>query len=100
MFVQGFIKKIGMPREWATGNGEKRLSYPCIISIPYVNDRGEAKNDEILAEHTIGNDAYMESLQRAVQEGRRMEFQLGFAVKEWQGREFMNARLYNIQIML
>lgn len=100
MNVQGYISKIGQPREWKTQQGEKRQSYPLEIKVPYLNSKGEEKNDELIGEHVAANPEYIQKLQEQMEKGTRMEFQLGFHIREWEGKRFQNIKIYNIQILL
>lgn len=100
MNLQGFIKEIGSPRTWKNRNGEDRMTYPVVIKIPYVNAKGDEYFDEIVADHTAANPEYVEKLKLAMQEGKRMNFRLGFSVRVYEGRKFQNSQLYDITIML
>ena len=100
MNLQGFIKEIGSPRTWKNKNGEDRTTYPVVIKIPYVNARGDEYFDEIVADHTAANPEYVEKLKLDMQEGKRMNFRLGFSVRVYEGRKFQNSQLYDITIML
>ena len=44
MNVQGFIKSIGVPREWETKEKTKMYSYPVVFSIPYVDKQGTPRS--------------------------------------------------------
>ena len=100
MNVQGYISKIGEPRKWKTQQGEERQSYPLEIKVPYLNSRGEEKTDELIGEHVAANPEYIQKLQEQMEKGTRMEFQLGFHIREWEGKRFQNIKIYNIQILL
>lgn len=100
MILQGFIKRIGAPRVWNTKENETRYSYPIVVSIPYVSSDGKEREDELIAEHTAGNPDYIKKLEEARDKQQRMEFRIGFTVREWEGKEFNNIKLFNIQILL
>ena len=36
MIFKGFIKEVGLPREWSNKDGKKRLSVKLTLQIPYV----------------------------------------------------------------
>lgn len=76
------------------------MTYPVVIKIPYVNAKGDEYFDEIVADHTAANPEYVEKLKLAMQEGKRMNFRLGFSVRVYEGRKFQNSQLYDITIML
>lgn len=100
MNVQGYISKIGVPRTWKTQQGEDRQSYPIEIKVPFINSKGEEKSDELIGEHVAANPDYIKRLQEQMEKGTRMEFQLGFHIREWEGKRFQNIKIYNIQILL
>ena len=100
MKLQGFIKSFGEPRQWQTQSGEARESYPIVISIPYLNYKGEERSDDIVTDHTCGNPEYIQRLKQQAMEGKRMEFEVGFSTREWEGKQFQNARLYNVTVLI
>lgn len=100
MNLQGFIKKIGEPRTWNTKENETRYSYPITISLPYVGADGKEREDELIAEHTAGNPEYIDKLKESMEKRQRMEFRLSFNIRQWEGKEFNNIKLYNVQILL
>lgn len=100
MNLQGFIKSIGTPREWKTKEGESRWTYPVVITIPFIGTDGKERCDDILTDHTCGNPEYMDKLHKAMEEHTRMDFRVGFSLREWEGKQFQNARLFDLQIML
>lgn len=100
MNLTGFIKNIGVPREWNTKENEKRFSYPVTISIPYIGKDGKEHSDELIGELSAGNPDYVQKLEEAKEASQRMEFQVGFSVRTWENKEFNNIRIYNIQILL
>jgi len=100
MNVQCFIKEIGMPREWTGRDNKKMSSYPVILSIPYVNNKGEERADQIIAEMVSANDDYVGKLRSCIANETRVEAQVFLAVKEYNGKKFQTCRLGNIQIMI
>lgn len=100
MNLQGYIREIGTPREWKTQDGETRYSYSITISIPYVGSDGKERCDDIIAEHTAANPDYIQKLEVEKGKHTRMDFRVGFSLREYQGKQYQNTRLYDIQIML
>jgi len=100
MNVQGFIKSIGVPREWDTREGRKMYSYPVEISIPYVAKDGTERSDEIIAELNAANPDYMEKIESLRKDQRRASFSLGFSVNEYQGKKYQRAKIWDVQILL
>lgn len=100
MKLQGFIKSFGEPRQWKTQNGEARESYPIVISIPFLNPRGEERSDDIITEHVCGNPEYIQRLKQQAMEGKRMEFEVGFSINEWEGKQYQRAKLFNVSVLI
>ena len=100
MNIQGFIKEIGEPRSWKTSEGKEMNSYPVVIEVPYIGKDGKERADEVIADHVIGNPEYLAKLEQARQNRQRLEFSIGFNVREWQGKKFQNAKMFNVQIMM
>ena len=100
MNLQGYIKEIGTPREWKTQEGETRYSYPITISIPFVGSDGKERSDDIITDHVAGNPEYIKKLKEEKSKGTRMDFRVGFSLREYQGKQYQNARLYDVQILL
>lgn len=100
MNVQGFIKEIGVPREWNTQDGKKMFSYPIVMSLPFVDKNGTERSDEIIGEMNAGNPDYIQKLEDLRVKNAKATFTLGFAVREYNGRKFQNTKIWDIQIML
>ncbi|MBR6036072.1 MAG: hypothetical protein IKP41_03810 [Bacteroidaceae bacterium] len=97
MIKQGFIKKIGLPHEWKTNEGEARFSYPLTLSIPYVRQDGKQGEDVIIAEHSCANPDYVKRLEDLRDRQVELDLTLSFAVRQGKdGREFNNIRLSNL----
>ncbi len=75
-------------------------SYPIIVEVPFIGKDGKERADEIVAEHVIGNDDYLAKLQEAKQNRQRLEFSVGFSIREWQGKKFQSTKMFNVQIMM
>lgn len=100
MNVKGFIKKIAPHREWTSRDGQLMFSLPITITVPYINAKGEERADDMIGEFVIGNLDYLAKLREAIEKKQRMEFQLGFSVNEYQGREYQRIKIYNLSIVL
>ena len=62
MIKTGFIKKIGVPRDWQTKEGEKRQTYPVTVAIPYVRQDGKQGEDLLVCDHICANPDYVKQL--------------------------------------
>lgn len=100
MNVQGFIKEIGVPREWSTKDEKKMYSYPVILAIPYMDKQGEERSDEIVGELNAANPDYMEKINKLCQERSRVNVSLGLSVNEYQGKKYQRIKVWDIQILL
>ena len=74
MNLKGFIREIGQPRKWKTNEGEDRETYPLVLTIPYIGSDGKEHSDDIQAEHTCGNPAYIANIRKGMEEKKCMEF--------------------------
>lgn len=100
MNVQGFIKEIGVPREWDSREGQKMYSYPIVVSLPYIDKNGTERSDEIIGELNAGNPDYIQKLKDLWMKNAKGTFSLGLAVREYNGRKFQNIKIWDIQIQL
>ena len=100
MNIQGFIKEIGQPHSWQSKEGNTMNSYPIVVEVPFIGKDGKERADELIADHVIGNDEYLAKLQEAKQNRQRLEFSIGFNVREWQGKKFQSTKMFNVQIMM
>lgn len=100
MHLQGFIKSIGEPRQWTTRNDEPRETYPVEIAVPYIDDRGTEREDSIIADLDTGNPDYMKKLEDAKNLKQRLDIRVGFSVREYNGKKFQNAKVWDVQIMM
>ena len=100
MNLQGFIKSMGTPREWNTKEGEKRETYPMVLTVPYIGHDGKEHSDDVLAELTAGNPQYITNVKKAMEERKRMEFRLGFSIREYNGKQYQDCRMWDVQIMM
>ena len=60
MIIKGFIKEVGLPREWSNKEGEKRLSVKLTLQIPYVSKDGQERYDELMGEMNIQSEEFLE----------------------------------------
>lgn len=104
MNLQGFIREIGTPRQWKTKENEPRETYPLIISVPFVGKDGKEHSDDFLAEINVGNKDYIENVRKHMENHDRMEFRVGFSIREWEkdGKKsnFQKASVFDIQILI
>ena len=100
MNVQGFIKSIGVPREWDTREGRKMYSYPVVISIPFVDKQGTKRSDEIVGELNAANPDYITKIDDLCQKQSRVDVSLGLSVNEYEGKLYQRIKVWDIQIML
>ena len=96
MIKTGFIKSIGEPREWTTKEGEKRLTYPVKVSVPYVRNDGKPGEDILVCDHTCGNPDYVKQLQELMESQAELNLTISFSPREYNGKEFTNIKLTNI----
>ena len=100
MNVQGFIKSIGVPREWETKEKTKMYSYPVVFAIPYVDKQGTERSDEIVGELNAANPDYIAKIDDLCKRQSRVNVSLGLAVNEYQGKLYQRIKVWDIQIML
>lgn len=100
MNVQGFIKSIGVPREWETREQKKMWSYPVVIAIPFVDREGIQRSDEIVGELNAGNPDYIAKIDDLCKKQSRVDVSLGLSVNEYQGKLYQRIKVWDIQIML
>lgn len=100
MNVQGFIKEIGVPRQWTTRENSTMYSYPLVIKIPFIDKQGTERSDEILAEMNAANPDYVEKISKLCLDKSRVTISLGLSVSEYQGKKYQRIKVYDIQIML
>lgn len=100
MNVQGFIKEIGVPREWETKEKTKMYSYPVVFSIPYVDKQGTERSDEIVGELNAANPDYIAKIDDLRKKESRVNVSLGLAVNEHLGKLYQRIKVWDIQIML
>ena len=100
MNVQGFIKEIGVPREWETKEQTKMYSYPVVFAIPYVDKQGTERSDEIVGELNAANPDYIAKIDDLCKRQSRVDATLGFSVNEYQGKLYQRIKVWDIQIML
>ena len=100
MNVQGFIKEIGVPREWETKEKTKMYSYPVVFSIPYIDKQGTERSDDIVGELNAANPDYIAKIDDLCKRQSRLNVSLGLAVNEYQGKLYQRIKVWDIQIML
>ena len=100
MNVQGFIKEIGVPREWETKEKTKMYSYPVVFSIPYVDKQGTERSDEIVGELNAANSDYIAKIDDLRKKESRVNVSLGLAVNDYKGKLYQRIKVWDIQIML
>lgn len=100
MNVQGFIKEIGVPREWETKEHSKMFSYPIVISIPFLDKQGNQRSDEIVGELNAANPDYIAKIDDLCKKQSRVDVVLGLSVSEYQGKLYQRIKVWDIQIML
>ncbi len=100
MNVQGFIKEIGVPREWETKEKTKMYSYPVVFSIPYVDKQGTERSDEIVGELNAANPDYIAKIDDLRKKESRVNVSLGLAVNDYKGKLYQRIKVWDIQIML
>lgn len=97
MIKQGTIKKIGVPREWTTNEGEKRLAYPVTVSLPYVRQDGKQGEDLMVCEHNCANPDYVKQLEELMESQAELDLTISFSVRKGKaGGEFTNIKLTNL----
>ena len=100
MNVQGFIKSIGVPREWETKEHSKMFSYPIVINIPFLDKQGNQRSDEIVGELNAANPDYIAKIDDLCKRQSRVDVALGLSVNEYQGKKYQRIKVWDIQIML
>jgi hypothetical protein len=95
MFLKGFIKEVGQPRDWTDKNGEKRQSVKLTLDIPYMSKDGQEHFDELLGEMTLPNAEFAESLKKTCEAHERCELHVGFNLSDWNGKKIQNIRVFN-----
>lgn len=100
MNVQGFIKEIGVPREWETKEHTKMYSYPVVFAIPFVDKQGTERSDEIVGELNAANPDYIAKIDDLCKRKSRVDATLGLSVNEYQGKLYQRIKVWDIQIML
>ena len=100
MTLQGFIKEIGVPREWETKEKTKMYSYPVVFSIPYVDKQGTERSDEIVGELNAANPDYIAKIDDLRKKESRVNVSLGLAVNDYKGKLYQRIKVWDIQIML
>ena len=100
MNVQGFIKEIGVPREWETKEKTKMYSSPVVSSTPYIDKQGTERSDEIVGELNAANPDYIAKIDDLCKKQSRVNVSLGLAVNEYQGEVYQRIKVWDIQIML
>lgn len=100
MNVQGFIKEIGVPREWETKENKKMYSYPVVFSIPFVDKQGTERSDEIVGELNAANPDYIAKIDDLCKRQSRVDATLGLSVNEYKGKLYQRIKVWDIQIML
>ena len=100
MNVQGFIKEIGVPREWETKEKKKMYSYPVVFSIPYIDKQGTERSDEIVGELNAANPDYIAKIDDLRKKESRVNVSLGLAVNDYKGKLYQRIKVWDIQIML
>lgn len=100
MNVQGFIKEIGVPREWDTKENKKMYSYPVVFSIPFVDKQGTERSDEIVGELNAANPDYIAKIDDLCKRQSRVDATLGLSVNEYKGKLYQRIKVWDIQIML
>ena len=95
MFLKGFIKEVGQPRDWTDKNGERRQSVKLTLDIPYMSKDGQEHFDELLGEMTLPNAEFAESLKKTCEAHEKCELQVGFNLSDWNGKKIQNIRVFN-----
>jgi hypothetical protein len=96
MIKQGTIKKIGVPREWTTKEGEQRFTYPVTVSLPYVRQDGKQGEDELVCEHNCANPDYVKKLEELMESQAELDLTISFSLREYNGKEYTNIKLTNL----
>ena len=100
MFLKGFIKEVGQPRDWTDKNGDKRQSVKLTLGIPYMSKDGQEHFDELLGEMTLPNAEFAESLKKTCEAHERCELHVGFNLSDWNGKKIQNIRVFNLTRMI
>ncbi|MBO7497626.1 MAG: hypothetical protein J6T64_00340 [Bacteroidaceae bacterium] len=99
MKVTGIIVEVGKAREGISqGSGKAWRARPLSILIPYYNDKGEEKYDNVVADYfgEISDDDFA----AAIAQQTRFTMTIGFSTSLWNGRRYQNAQVWNIQLPL
>ena len=94
MIIKGFIKEVGLPREWSNKDGEKRQSVKLTLAVPYMNKEGQERQDELMGEMNIQSGEFLESLRKTQASQEKCEFQVGFSLSDWNGKKIQNIKVY------
>lgn len=101
MILRGYIKAIGTPREWTSKkNGERRWTYPLVLSFEHTNRNGDTKEDLIVADHMTGNMDYAAKLEELRVNKTKCEMNIQFGTREYSGKVYQDTTLWDIQIMI
>ena len=96
MIIKGFIKEVGLPREWSNKDGEKRLSVKLTLQIPYVSKDGQERYDELMGEMNLPSEEFLEGLQKTQAAEEKCEANVGFSLSDWNGKKIQNIRIYSL----
>ena len=96
MIKTGFIKKIGVPRDWQTKEGEQRQTYPVTVAIPYVRQDGKQGEDLMVCDHICGNPDYVKQLNELMESQAELDLTISFSLREYNGKEYTNIKLLNL----
>lgn len=101
MILRGFIDEIGVPREWTSKKtGDKCYTYPVTLSVPHINAKGEEKTDKFIADHMAGNPDYIARLDELCKSHTRLELEVSFSVREYNGKQYQNVTLWNAVVLI
>lgn len=100
MIIKGFIGKVGQTRNWTNKDGEGRQSVNLTLSVPYVTKSGEERQDELMCEMNLPSAEFLESLKNTCDSHEKCEFQVGFHISIWEGRQIQNIRVYSVTKLL
>ncbi|MBR4338909.1 MAG: hypothetical protein IKP91_11855 [Bacteroidaceae bacterium] len=97
MKVTGIIAEVGKAREGVSqSTGKAWRARPLSILIPYFNDKGEERYDNVVADYY--GDLSDDDLQAAIAQQTRFHMTIGFSTSVWNGRRYTNANVFNIQL--
>ena len=100
MIIKGFIKEVGLPREWSNKDGETRQSVKLTLAVPYMNKEGQERQDELMGEMNIQSGEFLGSLRKTQASQEKCEFQVGFSLSDWKGKKIQNIKVYNLTKLL